>query len=456
MSNGFASNLQRVKVGTTPLAALVTEDDVQAACQQEDYQTSSWVYTPAKTVGQFLGQVLSADGSCQEAVNGSNADRTMAGRTKGTADTGGYCKARQRIPENVFKTLMRNTGRQVEDNAPESWKWLGHRVRAVDGSTLKIADTAKNRGEYPLQRKLKPGLHYPVVRILVVFSLAVGTVLEGVLSPYKGKGTGETAMVRSVSEIFAPGDVLLGDRYFSGYWDVVYWLVRGVHVVSVISKSRRCDFRTGDKLGRTDHVVTWRKTRCPDWVDAETIERAPDELKMREVRIKVKVRGFRVLYITIVTTLTDAEIYSAEELGKLYRLRWQAELNLRSLKTHMGMEQLRCKSPAMVRKEFACYLTAYNCVRRLAADAASKCDLRPHQVSFKNTLQTMHEYFPRFHGRRCSIQKWLDDMLENIAEIQVANRPDRIEPYTCKKRPKDFPRPLITRQAYKARRRRAA
>lgn len=450
MSDGFAAAMRNVRRGDLPLSSVVSREDVEQACRTERYRSRAPLYTPITTILTFIAQLLGADGSCQQAVDGLIAERAAAGKKKCSADTGGYCKARARLPEEVLWRLARQSGRRVEQEAGENLHWKGHRVCVVDGSTLKIADTPANREEYPLQSKLKPGLHYPVVRILVVFSLAVGTVVEAAFSPYKGKGTGETGMLRTLANAFGRGDILLGDRYFSGYWDVAFWLARGVHLVSVISVSRKVDFRKGRRLGRHDHVVEWRKTARPDWIDKETAKGVPVAISIRELRITVRRRGFRVKHLVVVTTLINAELYSSADIGNLYRLRWQAELQIRSLKTHMGMEQLQCKTPAMVRKEFATYLLAYNCVRRVGKEAADAKGLKPREISFKHTMQTINEFFRRFHNG-CDLSHWINSLLCTVAEVLVDNRPDRIEPYTCKTRPKEFRTPRELRSTYKRR-----
>lgn len=448
MSEGFAAAMRKIRLGDLPLSGLVSGECVDRACREERYRSRAALYTPITTILTFIAQLIGADGSCQQAVDGLIAERTAAGKRKCSADTGGYCKARSRLPERVFWHLARQAGRAVECEAGENLHWKGHRVRVVDGSTLRIADTAANRKEYPLQSKLQPGLHYPVVRILVVFSLAVGTVVDAAICPYKGKGTGETGMLRTLADSFSPGDILLGDRYFSGYWDIAFWLARGVHLVSIISVSRKVDFRKGKRAGRHDHVVEWRKTARPEWMDKQTAKKVPQTLPIRELRLTVGARGFRVKHLLVVTTLTDTEVYSPEAVGDLYRLRWQAELQIRSLKTHMGMEQLRCKTPAMVRKEFATYLLAYNCVRRVGKEAADAAGLQPREVSFKHTMQTINEFFRRFH-HGCDLTHWLNSLLETVAEVIVANRPNRVEPYTCKTRPKEFSPPNEPRITYK-------
>lgn len=456
MDGGFAAAMRGVKRGSLVLSGLVTKEAVEAACRAAEYSSPAKLYTPVATMLTFLAQLLGADGSCQQAVNGLIAERTAANQSKCSADTGGYCKARKRLPEEVPWKLMRDAGRNVEqqakqEHAAEQGKLVlgGRPVRVVDGSTDKIADTKANRREYPLQQHLQPGLHYPIVRFLVIFSLAVGTVLDAAIRPYQGKGTGETAMLRELAHVFEAGDVLLGDRYFAGYWDIAFWLKRGVDVVSRLPASRPFDARQGRRLGPNDYLMTWHKTQRPDWVGTAAADDYPDTISIRVIQVTVRTPGFRVKELWVITTLVDAEQYPAAEIADLYRRRWQAELNIRSLKTHLGMEMLRCKSPAMVRKEFATYLLAYNCVRRLAYEAAAAHDLQPHEISFKHTLQTTNEFFRRFH--QCDFTTWLTNFLATLVEVQVANRPNRIEPYTIKTRPKDFPPTNEPRAEYKLR-----
>lgn len=449
MVQGWVERFHSLRRGELPLAALLPPREILEACQRAGYRTRATLYTPVSVVLTFLAQLISPDRSCQQAVDGLIAHRVAAGGRKPSADTGGYCKARRNLPEEVFWTLARHSGREAEQAADPAWLWQGRRVRIVDGSTLRIADTAMNRSEYPLQRNLKPGLHSPVVRILVIFSLAVGTVLDAALRPYQGKGTGETGMLRDLAGLLGPGDVLLGDRYFSGYWDIAYWMARGVDVVSCISVSRRIDFRKGHRLGTCDHLLEWKRTPRPEWVDDALARQVPSRLRLRELRIRVPVRGFRTRRVHIVTTLHQAEAFSSRSLGELYRFRWQAELNLRSLKTHLGMEQLRCQSPEMLRKEFATYLLAYNSIRRMGLEGARRGGRSPHEISFQHTRQSLNEFLPRFHQSQ-DRDHWLKSLLDMLSEVQVSHRPDRIEPYTCKTRPKDWPPPKQTRKAYKA------
>jgi hypothetical protein len=209
MLTSFLPTLRQVRRGDCELQALVPVEEINTAVAATDYRDRGTLYTAVSTILTFLGQVLRADRSCQRAVNALAAQRLAAAQAPCSADTGGYCKARKRLPEAVCTRLMQQSGAKLEAEVPDAWRWQGRRVLLADGSTLKIADTAANRQEYPLQQGIVSGTSYPVVRILVLFSLAVAGVIDGLLRPYQGKGTGETAMLRDLADHFRPEDILL-------------------------------------------------------------------------------------------------------------------------------------------------------------------------------------------------------------------------------------------------------
>jgi hypothetical protein len=174
----------------------------------------------------------------------------------------------------------------------------------------------------------------------------------------------------------------------------------------------------------------------------------PGVLILREVRIKVEQKGFRTRELLVVTTLLDAEHYAAAEIAKLYRRRWQAELNLRSLKIVLQMEQLRCKKPPRVRNEFLMHLVAYNLIRKVLAMAAFQAGAEPWTVSFKGAVQTMNRMLPLL-DTKVAIDDWCDALLEAIAAHVVGNRPDRFEPRLKKRRPKPYKHLREPRANYK-------
>jgi hypothetical protein len=434
--------------GNLYFAALLPQDRILEAFNAARAAWQGWVYTPIVTVWSFLSQCLSPDHSCRDAVARLIAWRLTQGLAPCSADTGAYCAARNNLPEEVLHGLMRDTGKQIENESPERWLWHGRKVRVVDGSTVTMPDTPENQAAYPQQKSQKPGCGFPIARILVICSLSVGTVLEAAIGKYKGKQTGENSLFRGLYDALAEGDVILADRYFSGWCDIVLPLQRGIDVVIRKHQLRRTDFRTGERLGKDDHLVFWPRPQRPEWMSEEEYATLPDELTLREVRVRVVQQGFRTRSLVVVTTLLDAEEYPPEEIALLYRWRWQAELHLRSLKIVLQMDQLRCKTPERVRNEFWTHLLGYNLIRGVMASAALESGRSPWEISFKGTLQTLSQFLPILLSR-ISSEAWCEALLAATATHIVGNRPDRFEPRRVKRRRKHYQYLCKPRHNYK-------
>jgi hypothetical protein len=423
--------------GSLCFASLLEADRIDAALGEARGKWQGWVYTPAVTVSVFLAQCLSSDHSCRNAVAQLIAWLLAQGRKPCSSETGAYCLARESLPEEACRQLVCETGRSVAAAAPVGWLWLGRNVVTGDGSTLTMADTPENQAEYPQMASQDPGCGFPIARIVVVFALSVGTVLDAALGRYQGKQTGEPSLLRSIEQVLQPGDVLLVDRCFSGWCDLARRLQRGIDTVVRKHQGRATDFRTGRRLGKDDHLVVVKKPERPEWLSREEYEQLPDELTLREVRVRVPQRGFRTQEIIVVTTLLDAERYSAAALADLYRRRWQAELNLRSLKIVLQVDHLRCKTPHRVRNEFRMHLLAYNLIRKVAAAGAIHAGVEPWTISFKGTLQSVNQLLLVL-ATNISTEAWCQAVLDALVMHLVGNRPNRFEPRVLKRRGKTY------------------
>ena len=422
--------------GDLYFAALVSRDRIEKAFGNARWLWQGWIYTPAVTVWVFLSQCLSPDHSCRDAVARLIAWRVTCGLKPCSAETSAYCTARNDLPEEVVHELMRDTGKQVEDESPHTWLWHGRKVRVVDGSTITMPDTPANQAAYPQLKAQKPGCGFPIARILVIFSLSAGTVLEAAIGKYKGKQTGENSLFRRLYDALEEGDIILADRYFSGWSDVALPLGRGIDIVVRKHQGRATDFRTGKRLGKDDHLVFWTRPQRPKWMSAEQYATLPEELTLREVRIRVVQKGLCTRSLIVVTTLLDSKQYPPEEIALLYRRRWQAELHLRSLKTVLQMDHLRCKTPERVRNEFYMHMVGYNLIRGVMAAAAFQSGRSPWEISFKGTLQTLDQFLPVLLANTAG--SWCEALLAAVATHIVGDRPDRFEPRRVKRRPKPY------------------
>jgi hypothetical protein len=285
------------------------------------------------------------------------------------------------------------------------------------------------------------------------FSLSCGAVLDLAVCSYSGKGHSELGMLRQLWDLLRPGDIVLADRYMCAWHEIHLLKQRGIDSVTRLHHCRRADFRRGKRLSKGDHIVEWRRPGRIRSIDWQTLKSLPEQLTIREIRVQVQQPGFRSRSITVVTTLLDAEKITASDLAGVYRARWNAELDLRSLKQTMQMDILRCKTPGLVRKEIWTHILAYNLIRTVMAQAAAKHDIEPRTISFKGAIQTLEAFQPLIaaQGDRCRSQRQFlyQEILDAVATHRVADRPDRFEPRQRKRRQKKYDRMMKPRNVLK-------
>ena len=449
-----ASFLRRqfLQDGELPFTNVLTEEAIAQALTALVVWLDR-IFSPLVTLWVFLGQVLSADHSCRAAVARLIAHRLARGQAPCSPETGAYCQARQRLPESFFADVARHTGRALEEAVDPRWLWKGRRVHVYDGSSVTMPDTPANQAAYPQPVAQKPGLGFPLARIAAVFSLACGAILDVGICRYAGKGQSELGMLRTLLGLFRPGDVVLADRLMCAWTEMVMLKQRGVDCVCRLTSHRKADFRRGKRLGPGDHVVTWPKPPKPRTIDRQAYDALPDALTVRECRVQVEQPGFRIKTLIVVTTLLDAGGFAKADLAQLYRARWHAELDLRSLKQTLQMDVLRCKTPDLVRKELWAHVLTYNLIRTIIAQAASEHGLEPRSISFKGAVQALEAFQPALAllgEYNLELRRVLyGQLLKAIASQRVGDRPDRFEPRRRKRRPKPYDRLMKPRHEAK-------
>jgi len=384
------------------------------------------LYPPTVALSMFMRQALEADGSCQKAVDGWAAQRAADGLSPCSVRTGGYCRARQRLPLEMVSTLSRETGRLLHEKALAQWLWRGRTVKLVDGTGISMPDTPENQERYPQPSTQAPGVGFPLARLVMVICLATGAALDAAIGPHSGKGSGELGLVRGLLDGFSPGDVMLADALYCNYWLIATLMARGVDVLFEQNGARITDFRRGQSLGPRDHIVRWPKPPRPEWMTPEQYARFPAEITLREVKVAHQV---------LVTTLLEHRKVTKDDLSTLYARRWNVELDLCNLKTTTGMDVLSCQTPQMNEKQLWVHLLAYNVIRLLMAQAACNAGIDPRELSFKHTVQLWTEWVSR------GLSATEDDgrLFVLIAQRRVGNRSGRIEPRMRKRRPKPYP-----------------
>ena len=417
-----------------PFADVLTGPRIHDALDEHGVRYRDRVFNPVTTLWGFLSQVLSEDHSCRDAVTRIIAHRAASGLGTCSPNTASYCNARGRLPTAVLCTLAKRTARELQAATAREWKWNGRDVFIADGSHVSMPDTPENQAAYPQPPTQQPGVGFPLARVVVLLSLATGACHDLAIAPYEGKGTGETTLLRAMYGSLRPGDVLLADSLFDNYFLMCELRRRGIDVVA------RAQYeRVGSQVlrGRPDgEILLWRRPNKPHGMTGAQYRLYPEVLLMRQVTVDARDKENRAERFEVVTTILDASIDGAQ-IGDLYERRWEGEVDIRSIKSVMQMDILRCKAPEMVRKEIWAHLLAYNLLRTAMAVAAGENGLEPRQVSFKGAKQAVTAFAPKLEAARPKARPALiDAMLAVIAYHRVGDRPGRWEPRARKRRRK--------------------
>jgi hypothetical protein len=417
-----------------PFANVLTEAHILDVLNDHGIKYRDRVFNPVTTIWGFLSQVLSDDHSCRDAVARVIAHRAASGARVCSPNTASYCNARSRLHTDVLRTLAMRTAQELQAGALQEWKWNGRNVFIADGSHVSMPDTPQNQANYPQPEVQRPGIGFPLARLTVLLSLATGACHDLAMAPYAGKGTGEKTLLRQMYGTLNPGDVVLADALFDDYFIVCELRQRGIELVAR-AQYRRVGTQTVQS--RPDGaVIAWQRPNKPHGMAGKQYRTYPKTLLMRQVSVDARDRDNRVEQFKVITTILDASI-DGGQIGDLYERRWEGEVDIRSIKSTMKMDVLRCKTPEMVCKEIWAHLLAYNLLRTVMAVAAAENGIEPRQVSFKGAKQAVMAFAPKIEVTRSERRALLiDAMLTTIAYHRVRNRPGRWEPRARKRRPK--------------------
>jgi hypothetical protein len=408
------------------------------------------IFSPLVTFWAFLAQVLERGSSCRDALRRIIAwfEFEFPNADSPSPETSAYCQARARLEDATLQKIGAHMAQQMQRNTPDAHLWNGRRVKIVDGTTVSMPDTPDNQAQWPQTRSQKPGCGFPLLKLVGLFCLASGALLETVHTHMRQH---EATLVRLLWKFLDPGDILLADRGFCSFFDLSTLHRRGVDCVMRMHQARSADFRRGRRLAKDDRLVRWKKpTSRPKACPQEDFDALPAGLALRMLRYRITAPGFRSKEIVLVTTLLDPKLDPLERLAELYFQRWSIELHFREIKTLLAMEVLRCLSPKMIVKELLMHRIAYNLVRALMQRAAITHDIPLERLSFKGTLDSLHHFADAIHacqGKPRKQSNLLAQLLVTISLDLLPVRPNRSEPRAKKRRPKNYQ--LLTRPRHK-------
>jgi hypothetical protein len=436
---------------------LLSPERIETRCREAEHTWRSSFWSPSTTLTTFLLQVLNSAKTVRAAVAELLADLVVSGSESElpSDDPSAYTQARQRLPEAVVVSTLRETTaairRLAADSPPLSGAWRNRRVVIADGSSVSMPDTPELQAAFPQPAGQRKGCGFPMARLLALFCWSTGAMLEVLIGSLHES---ELALFRTLLDRFGPGDVLLADRHYGSFIDIHRLRQRGADVVVRLHQRRSKDFRQGRPLGPEDRLVVWQ--RPPKWIPScgisqEEFDALPETMELRMVRTTRTPPGFRSKVVVVVTTILDPAEASVDDLLALYRDRWMVELNLRSMKTTLKMEVLRGESVDIVRKEVFMHALLYNLIRVLMWEAARDSGRDVRRLSFAGTLHRLQRFAAVLLRSTCPAddERLLAVLLAWISGDKVPYRPGRMEPRRVKRRPKNYSRLTKPRAVYR-------
>jgi len=418
----------------------------QAFARRDALFAEDAIFSTEIVLWAFLAQAL-RDGkgaACTQAVADIAVYLVQTGGRPPSGDTGDYCRARAKLDLSALRQLVRHVAEQLGAQSNEDWLWHARHAKLVDGFTFTMPDTPDNQQAFPQPSSQPPGVGFPIARACAVLSLATGCLHDLAVGPYAGKESGETALLRQLLDGFQAGEVAVFDRYFCSFMMLGLLALRGVDVCARLHQRRQRNLRQARRLGPGDHLVMWVRPRRPAWMSEQTYATIPAALVLRQVEFVVSEPGKRPETITVVTTLTDPQAYSAVDIAELYNCRWNVELDILQIKHTLHLDHLRCKRPEMVLRELWVTLLAYNLIRKVIATAAAVHGKPPRRLGFTLACQKILSSWMLLATGACQETAAIWRLtLKHIAANEVANRPGRIEPRVLKRRRHRYP--LMTR-----------
>lgn len=460
---------------TLPLSDIVDDQVFDEAFDlfEVDFSCDEYaVYTPALVLWALVSQALFKDEqrSCNAAVTRIAAWWAAQGRVIDDTNSGAYCRARKKIPDELVAHLTRTIAQRAEQSsdlaepiddeqaddaltpraiAEVKSKPIAGRVLMVDGFTVDAADTQENQEEYPQNPSQKEGLGFPILRCVSLISMATGMLIDLAIAPYCGKETGETALLRQMIDSLKLGDILVADSYYCTYWLLAMCKARGVEVVMKNHHKREDHPEDSERICKGQRKVVWSRPQRPDWMPHEEYATMPKQIEVRLVDIQVNEPGFRTEGFTIATTIIEHRVYTDTWIGSVYQSRWLVELDIRSIKCSLGMDILRAKTPPMVRTELWSCLLAYNLTRMKMLQSGIDQSRDVRSMSFTRCMVLLGTSWLLCGARG------VNDSIVALGQAQplddlVGHREGRIEPRANKRRPKILKLLTIPRAAYKA------
>lgn len=324
-----------------------------------------------------LGMALMRNESIERVVE--TLDLALPSKKDEQTARSAIVQARQRLGEEPMAYLFAMTADCWAHQSAGCHRWHGLALYGVDGTVLRVPDSKENWEEFGGQcgNGTRSGSAYPQVRLVALMALRSHLLANTYFGPY---GTGETTYSDGCWKELPDQSLLLGDRNFLVIDDLCALQRSGQDKHWLVPAKSTTRLRRVQKLGKNDWLVEVL-------LSESTRKKYPDLPPVVLARaITYRKRGFPER--TLLTSMVDAERFSAAGIVALYHERWELELGNDEIKTHLldRGEAIRSRTPIGVRQEIWGILITYNLVRFEMERAAKEAQVEPTQISFVNAV----------------------------------------------------------------------
>jgi hypothetical protein len=381
----------------------------------------------------WLWQILQCNAACREVVRQVQMLFCLHGKSV-DAGTSAYCQSRSKIPLALLHQWVSSSSQAARKLIPSTAFLQARPLKAVDGSSVRLADTPKNQQLFPQPHSQHPGAGFPIMKMVALFCVASGCLPACVTG---NRFQSEVSLAGQLWPSLIRRDVLVSDRGFASFVVVAWLQSLGVDLIArVPTRIRRIDFRKGRRLGSKDALFVWNKGKIRSrWLPLAQWMGLPQSLTVRILQVRVCLPGLRVQTLILMTTLLDPKLYPAQQIAEAYRLRWRQEMCFDDLKTTLHMAHLKSQTPVMAQKELCMLLIAHNLLRALMVQAAVQAQIKIEQISFKGTLDGFRQCSQGMAQAKSKAKRealW-EEFKRTLAADSLPHRPGRREPRAVKR-----------------------
>lgn len=341
------------------------------------------------------------------------------------------CEARLSVgPATLMHLTEAVVQLQATPETPGAF-YAGMRLMAMDSFVVDVPDTPQNVNAFGKPGSGRGTGAFPQARVLSLCECGTHVLWKSLIKPHR---RGEIPMAHHLLRFAEENMLLLWDRNFLSYGMLTAVLQRKAHLLARVKKNfvfkpiRRLS--DGSFLAKL-YPASWYREHDKNGILVRIIEYTFDDPG----------RPGSGTTHRLLTTLLNEREHPAHQLIVLYHGRWEEELTFDELKTHQRERPvLRSETPAGVIQEIYGLLLGHFVIRKLMCEAAELADCAPQELSFLNTLKILRTRLPEVPRTTKGLERWYDELLQEIAEERLEPRRDRVNPRVIKRKMSNWPK----------------